>query len=104
MTAGSLIRSARQQQGLSQSELARRAGTSQSAVARIESGRTSPTVETLERLAGALRMDLELSVTTTEPGVDRTQVAAALRLSPVQRLRRLAQAARAIERMKAATR
>ena len=104
MTAGSLIRSARQQTGISQSELARRAGTSQSAVARIESGHTSPTVETLERLAGALGMDLELSAAARESGVDGTQVAAALRLSPLQRLRRMAQAARSIERMKAATR
>jgi transcriptional regulator with XRE-family HTH domain len=101
--AGTLIRTSRLRRGISQAELARRAHTSQSAVARIEAGRTSPTVDTLERLADALGLRLELDATDADSGVDPTLVAAALRLAPAQRLRRMAQAARSIERMRAAT-
>ena len=104
MAAGSLIRASRLRRGISQAELARRAGTSQSAVARIEAGRTSPTVETLERLAAALGLQLELDATETDSGVDRTLVAAALRHSPTERLRRMAQAMRSIERLRTGTR
>ena len=59
-------------------------------------------METLERLAGALGLRLELDATETDSGVDPTLVAAALRHTPVQRLRRMAQAMRSIERMRAA--
>lgn len=40
--------------GLSQEELAQRVGTSYSAISRIESGRHKTSVDTLQRLAGAL--------------------------------------------------
>ena len=100
MAAGALIRTSRLRKGVSQAELARRARTSQSAVARIEAGRTSPTIETLERLAGALGLRLVLDGTEADSGVDRTLVAAALRRSPAQRLRRMTQAVRSIERMR----
>lgn len=48
-----LLRAVRARAGLSQRDLASRAGTSQSVVARIELGRTSPTVSTLNRLIEA---------------------------------------------------
>lgn len=51
--ASELLRAARARAGLSQRDLARRAGTSQSVVARIELGKTSPTVSTLNRLIEA---------------------------------------------------
>ena len=44
---------ARLRAGLSQAELARRMGTSQSAVARLESGQTLPSTKTLLRYAEA---------------------------------------------------
>ena len=50
---GERIRAARLEAGLSQAELARRAGTSQPAVNRYEQGRTVPTVGTTERLVSA---------------------------------------------------
>ena len=59
----SQIIGARARAGLSQEELARRMGTSQSAIARLESGRFRPSTRTLERLAAAtgskLRIRLE---------------------------------------------
>lgn len=48
-----LIREARSAAGMTQTELARRAGTSQSAIAAYESGAKIPTVATLERLLRA---------------------------------------------------
>jgi transcriptional regulator with XRE-family HTH domain len=62
MRGGDLVREARRRAGLSQATLAERAGTTQSAIARIESGRTSPrfdTVEALIRHAG-FRLDVGL--------------------------------------------
>lgn len=44
---------ARKRAGLTQQELARKMGTTQPVVARIESGRGRPSMRTLERLAGA---------------------------------------------------
>jgi predicted transcriptional regulator len=44
---------ARTRAGLSQAEVAERMGTSQSAVARLESGRSLPSLRTLERYASA---------------------------------------------------
>ncbi|MGC8514002.1 MAG: helix-turn-helix domain-containing protein [Acidimicrobiales bacterium] len=50
---GERIQAARHAAGLSQAELARRAGTSQPAVNRYEQGRTVPTARTMERIVGA---------------------------------------------------
>ena len=54
---------ARLRAGLSQAELARRMGTSQSAIARLESGQTLPSTKTLLRYAQATgsRFHLRLS-------------------------------------------
>lgn len=48
-----MIRDARLQAGLTQAELASRAGTSQPAIARYEQGRAVPALRTLERLLAA---------------------------------------------------
>ena len=45
--------SARTQAGLTQAELAERMGTTQSAVARMESGKARPSTSTLEKVAKA---------------------------------------------------
>lgn len=54
------IRQARLDAGLSQVDLAARAGTSQSALARYETGAALPTLPTLERLLGACGRRLEI--------------------------------------------
>ena len=59
-----MIRSHRSARNLSQKELAERVGTSHSAISRIESGRYGMTVDTLQRIAQALGVDLILSFET----------------------------------------
>lgn len=54
MTAALLLRSARETSGLTQSELSRRARTSQPDISVLESGSRVPTADTLERLLGLL--------------------------------------------------
>ncbi|ESW61615.1 MAG: hypothetical protein Q27BPR15_05380 [Rhodobacter sp. CACIA14H1] len=53
---------ARAGSGLTQAELAERMGTTQSAIARLESGRVSPTVETLQKYARALGKRLKIEM------------------------------------------
>ncbi|MFW0862389.1 MAG: helix-turn-helix domain-containing protein [Candidatus Komeilibacteria bacterium] len=50
----SSILEARQKKGYTQSELAKRIGTKQSAIARIESGKYNPSLDLLVKIAGAL--------------------------------------------------
>lgn len=57
---GNLIRGARKAIGLSQAELANRAGLRQETISLIETGSTSTRIDTLMRLMAAL--DLEISV------------------------------------------
>ena len=57
--AGSLI-DARTRARLTQSELARRMGTTQSAIARLESGRAVPSGATLLKFAKAVRRTLRV--------------------------------------------
>ncbi len=57
-----LLKLARTMSSLSQAELAEKAGTSQSAISAIESGRISPTVATLVRLIEACGLELRAGV------------------------------------------
>ena len=56
--AGALILDARTQAGLTQTELGRRAGTVQSAIAAYETGKRQPTMPTLYRILAAAGFDL----------------------------------------------
>lgn len=60
MELTTLIRSARQAAGITQVELANRAGTAQPAVAAYESGARTPNLATLERLLGACDHDIQV--------------------------------------------
>ena len=60
--------------GLTQRQLAERMGTSQAAIARLESGTRLPTVDTLFRLAAAL--GVEFTITPEEPLTVRPHSAA----------------------------
>jgi len=74
-----LLLEARRMAGLTQAELARRAGTSQAMVARYETGIASPTVRTLRRLLRAADRDLELSSVASEAAIPPSPFAATLR-------------------------
>jgi len=65
MDARTLIREARERHGLNQKALARRAGTSQGQISKIERGVVSPSVATLARLLGVMGERLDL---TSVPG------------------------------------
>ena len=54
------VRALRQRRKVSQAELARRIGTKQPAIARLESGRVVPKLDLLEKVARALGAQLEV--------------------------------------------
>jgi transcriptional regulator with XRE-family HTH domain len=94
---GTLIREARRRHGLAQAELAKRLGTSQPAISRIEQDQVSPTVETLEHILNALGETLRVStipLSLPAPGASNQSIAelrADYRLSPEERLAQAAQ-------------
>lgn len=83
--AGRMLRHARRRAGMSQRELARLTGIAQPAIARIERGAVSPTVETLERLLAGTGSTLEVA-SRLGVGVDRTLIREMLQRSPEERL------------------
>ena len=60
MKAPVLIKEARLRAGFTQGELAKQLGTTQSVVARWESGDRSPSLETIERIAHACGLDVSI--------------------------------------------
>jgi transcriptional regulator with XRE-family HTH domain len=86
VTAGELLREARERHGLTQAQLAIRARTSQAAISRIERGLVSPTVETLEKLLAMLNEELVLHARELDWGHDVTLNRASLALDADQRL------------------
>jgi predicted transcriptional regulator len=96
--AARLLRTARRRAGLSQRELADAAGVAQPAIARIESGRVQPRVDTLDRLLEACGWDLEVAP-RLGIGVDRTVMRLLLRLTPIERLELAVADARGLERI-----
>jgi transcriptional regulator with XRE-family HTH domain len=98
MDIGSIIADARARAGLTQQQLAERAGTSQPAVARLERGQGRPSMATVERLAGAAGFDVNVSlvpkavskdpvVEAYKRDVDRTLLRENLRKTVDRRLR-----------------
>jgi len=57
---GTYLRRLRDQAGLSQRDLARRLGCQQPAISRLEAGEVRPNIATLQRIAEALGLQLEL--------------------------------------------
>lgn len=74
----SVLRAARERAGLTQGELARRAGTSRPTVSAYESGRKSPSLATFQRLLAALGAHLvaEDDIVFTDVPVDRGRTVA----------------------------
>ena len=98
MDAASMVKMARRRAGLSQRELARRSGVAQPTVSRVESGRMSPTFDTLSALVRACGMQL-LAGDQGGMGVDETQLWERLRWAPAERFRHAVVASGNIRRM-----
>jgi transcriptional regulator with XRE-family HTH domain len=62
MKGGQFVREARRRAGLTQEQLAARAGVSQPTIARVESGKVSPSFERLVTLVRAAGLDLDVHV------------------------------------------
>jgi len=78
MEAATLVREARRRAGLSQAELAARAGTTQSAIARLERGRASPSFRRVGELIEACGLELRVRLAPLPPSAARLRAAPAL--------------------------
>jgi transcriptional regulator with XRE-family HTH domain len=86
--AGQLLREVRSAAGVSQGDLATRANTTQSAISRIESGKVSPSFETLRELLRLLGANLVLDASARDTGVDLTLNELNFEFSPATRVER----------------
>jgi transcriptional regulator with XRE-family HTH domain len=102
MSPGAQVRQCREQLGLSQRSLARRAGTTQAAVSRIERGLTAPTWETVRSLMLAMGCEPDLQVRRLRGRWDPVHLAASRQRSPEERLRLAISANRLAGRMRQA--
>jgi uncharacterized protein len=86
VTPGDLIREARLRHGLSQRRLARRVGTQQSAISRLEAGKNSPSIETLELVLNAMGERLQFTATPLERDYDPVHLRATAARPAAERL------------------
>lgn len=95
---GSFVRDARRDAGLSQRQLAARAGTSQARISRIENGREDPSVRTLQRLLRACGRNLVLqSEERLRPNRSPEELLRVYReTTPVERILQAAELSRAL--------
>ena len=87
-TPGQLLREARERRGVSQRRLAIRAGTTQSAISRIEHDQISPSFETMRNLLHMLGEDLVVDSIERDAGIDRPMVVESLAMTPADRVKR----------------
>lgn len=86
MTPADLVRRCRVESGLTQRRLAIRAGTTKTAISRLEGGHVSPTFETVERLLLCLGYGLDLEAVPLVPRSDAAQLEAVADLTSTERL------------------
>jgi transcriptional regulator with XRE-family HTH domain len=103
MHGGELIREARKRAGLSQQQLAELLLTTQPAIARWETGRTSPSFRRVVEAIRACGFDLHARVMTADDQ-HRVLIDDTLRRTPAERMDHLAQAHASIARLAAAVR
>ena len=87
MISGDLLREARLRSGLTQRELARRARTSQSAIARWESCEVAPSFERLRELIRACGLEVTVGLANYDDSY-APDIADNLRVSPAERIDR----------------
>jgi transcriptional regulator with XRE-family HTH domain len=83
---GAVIRQRRRAHGLTQQQLALRAGSTQAAISRLERGEISPTFETVDRLLAVMGEAAELSVGRPEADYDRARLRSLRTRPPEERL------------------
>jgi transcriptional regulator with XRE-family HTH domain len=88
MNTGSIIRLAREAEGLTQAQLAKRLGITQPSIARLEAAGDNVTIATLQRALNVMNRTLELRSAQMPSSVDETLISEALRLTPGERLER----------------
>jgi transcriptional regulator with XRE-family HTH domain len=101
--SGDLLREARLRAGLTQQQLARRAGTSQSAVARWESGAVQPSLERLRELVRACALELTFGLANYDDSY-LSHINRQLALTPAERVRHKAETAATMLEMREAMR
>ena len=100
MVSGDLLREARLRAGLTQAELAQRAGTARSQVSRYERAEVLPSLETLRRLIRLCGLDLSFRLFNADlEEHDATLIAQLLPLTAEERVER---AVRAVKHVYAA--
>lgn len=101
MDVAEWVNGARRSAGLSQRQLAEKAGIPQPTIARIESGKQMPRADTLDRLLRACGWELDMTLRRGQ-GEDRSLIRSWLNLTPEERAERGAEYGRALERLRAA--
>lgn len=120
VAAASLVHDARIRAGLSQRQLARRAGTSQAVISAYENGKRDPVFAHLLEILRAAGFDLEVQLMhpagdqkvrpredlwhAADSAEDDDRILENLRLSPVQRLRRMGAMRSFVSKHRGATR
>jgi transcriptional regulator with XRE-family HTH domain len=100
MVSGDLLREARRRAGLSQAELARRAGKPLSSIGRWERGEVRPSLETLRDLVRACGLELSFHLANADlEDHDLTLIEQALARTPAERLDDAIVAARQLDRL-----
>ena len=99
---GEMLKDARRRSGYTQAQLASAAGTTQSAIARLEAPGANPRLQTLEKVLRAMGFSLELSAEL--PEVDERQIIDHLRLTPAERLARFESERNSLRELLGATR
>ncbi|MBW0014852.1 helix-turn-helix transcriptional regulator [Mycobacterium sp.] len=100
---GDLIREARRRAGLTQAQLASDADTTQSAIARWESGRTAVSLDDVRRLVRLCGFELELMLVPRDDS-DMAQAKRLAGLSGQERIERHARVARQLTALRQAGR
>ncbi len=85
MLSADLIYMARNRAGLTQAELARRLGLTQSQLSRWERGRVEPSLETVRRIVRACGLELTLGLANGDDSYD-LDIEQYLELAPADRL------------------
>lgn len=93
LQTGALIGVARRDAGLTQAALAKRVGTTQSAVARWESGKETPRLDTLDRVLRSCGVEFDVRLRRHDD-VDRAQLRWNLARTPLERLQGLTNTSR----------